>query len=246
MKQGILHIYTGPMGSNKTSKFIERFHTWAYELDNDFAQQKLESLAFKPDVDTRFFGAQATNQPRIVSRTGMNLSARVLPVFSPNMLIDYIQEHEEKTDRSVGLIAIDEVQFYDPSVLEELINTFDAKNASTICVPNNTLFLEVIDELKSEGINVLLSALNKSFRGEPWPIIGPLFAHAERIDTLTAKCTYSENSHQCLRDAYYTQRLVHGAPDSYHSPLFKLGSEKQDEEGIAYTARCEKHFSCLK
>ena len=65
--------------------------------------------------------------------------------------------------------------------------------------------------------------------------IAELIAQADRVDLLSAVCTYTENGIKCGCEATKTQRIVDGEPASYASALVLIGASE------AYEARCRKH-----
>lgn len=120
---------------------------------------------------------------------------------------------EEKTD----VVAVDEIQFFDERILY------------------------IANEIASKGKIFIASGLNTDFRGEPFPFlnskrtIAELIAQADRVDLLSAVCTYTENGIKCGCEATKTQRIVDGEPASYASALVLIGASE------AYEARCRKH-----
>ncbi len=112
-------------------------------------------------------------------------------------------------DETVDVVAIDEVQFFDDKVID-------------IC-----------DYLAKNGFRVMVAGLDMDFRGEPFGVIPTLLTHAEFVTKLTAVCTV------CGSPATRTQRLVNGAPASYHDPIVLVGASE------AYEARCRHHHDVI-
>ncbi|HHX93653.1 MAG TPA: thymidine kinase [Tenericutes bacterium] len=109
----------------------------------------------------------------------------------------------------VEVVAIDEAQFFDKNL-----------------VP-------IVDFLADLGIRVILTGLDKDFRGEPFGIMPELLSHAEKVDKLTAICAV------CGDEATRTQRLINGKPASYYDEIILVGALE------AYEARCRRCHQVL-
>ena len=110
-------------------------------------------------------------------------------------------------DTETDVVAIDEIQFLD----EEAVN--------------------IVTHLADRGIRVIVSGLDKDFRGEPFSFMPRLVASAEYVTKLTAICV------KCGAPATRTQRIVNGKPAKYNDPIVMIGAEE------SYEARCR---SCHK
>ena len=110
-------------------------------------------------------------------------------------------------DLKTEVVVIDEIQFLD-------------EEAVSIC-----------EYLASRGIRVIVSGLDKDFRGEPFSFMPELLAIAEYVTKLTAICVI------CGIPATRTQRIVNGKPARYIDPIVLIGAEE------SYEARCR---SCHK
>lgn len=109
-----------------------------------------------------------------------------------------LQYVQDDTD----IVAIDEVQFLDDQTPD-------------IC-----------EALADRGIRVIVSGLDRNFRGEPFSFMPILLALAEQVDKLTAVCV------KCHAPATRTQRLVNGHPASFNDPIIMIGATE------SYEARC--------
>ncbi|QMS85025.1 thymidine kinase [Candidatus Xianfuyuplasma coldseepsis] len=107
-------------------------------------------------------------------------------------------------DSETDVVAIDEVQFLD-------------EEAVPIC-----------EFLAEKGIRVIVSGLDRDFRGEPFSFMPKLLAIAEYVTKLTAVCVH------CGIPATRTQRIVNGKPARYDDPIVMIGAEE------SYEARCRK------
>jgi thymidine kinase len=190
---GELQIITGCMYAGKTAELQRRIRRQI------IAGRKVQ--LFKPIIDTRYSVTHVTSHDRI--------GIEAIPVGSTAELIAFLKDPD--------VIGIDEVQFFDPSVIG-------------FCLEQVKL-----------GKTVICSALATDFRGEPFRFknsglhIGDLLPHAI-VTSLRAICTFKEDDGTiCGRDADMTQRLIDGKPASPESPLVMVGSMD------AYEARCRKH-----
>ncbi len=137
----------------------------------------------------------------IYSRNG--LSEPAIEIKSSAEILEHIKNYE----KNIEVIAIDEAQFLDQEIID-------------VCLT-----------LESFGFHVIVSGLDKNFKGEPFGYIAQLMIYANKIRKLTAICT------QCGSEADYSQRLINGKPANYDSELILIGDSEN------YEARCLKHFS---
>lgn len=121
--------------------------------------------------------------------------------------ISLAKEIFDYIDEETQVVAIDEIQFLD----EEAV--------------------KIVEFLASKGIRVIVSGLDKEFRGEPFSFMPKLLAIAEYVTKLTAVCV------KCGAPATRTQRIVNGKPAKYNDPIVLIGAQE------AYEARCR---SCHK
>lgn len=110
-------------------------------------------------------------------------------------------------DSETDVVAIDEIQFLD----EEAV--------------------QICEFLAEKGVRVIVSGLDRDFRGEPFSFMPRLLAIAEYVTKLTAICV------KCGIPATRTQRIVNGRPARYDDPIVLIGAEE------SYEARCR---SCHK
>lgn len=121
--------------------------------------------------------------------------------------ISLAKEIFDYVDKETEVVAIDEIQFLD----EEAV--------------------KIVEYLASRGVRVIVSGLDKEFRGEPFSFMPKLLAIAEYVTKLTAVCV------KCGAPATRTQRIVNGKPAKYNDPIVLIGAEE------SYEARCR---SCHK
>jgi len=118
--------------------------------------------------------------------------------------ISQSKEIFEYVNKDTDVVAIDEIQFLD----DEAVN---------IC-----------EYLADKGIRVIVSGLDREFRGEPFTFMPRLLAMAEYVTKLTAVCV------KCGAPATRTQRIVNGKPAKYNDPIVLIGAEE------SYEARCRR------
>ena len=111
---------------------------------------------------------------------------------------EILKNVQEDTD----VVAIDEIQFLD-------------EEAVAIC-----------EYLADQGKRVIVSGLDRDFRGEPFSFMPKLLAIAEDVTKLTAICVV------CHTPATRTQRILNGKPANYTDPIILVGALD------SYEARC--------
>lgn len=168
---GRVELICGSMFSGKTEELIRRLRRAV------IARQKVQ--VYKPLIDTRYHEEQVT------SHNGMGFEAR--PISSAREILTDIGP-------DTTVIAIDEVQFFDPEIIE------------------------VCDELAEQGRRVICAGLDTDFRGVPFGPIPDLMARAELVDKLHAICVV------CGEEASRTQRLINGQPARADDPVVLVGA----------------------
>jgi thymidine kinase len=103
------------------------------------------------------------------------------------------------------VLGVDEAQFFDPDIVD------------------------VLSQMSTRQV-VIVSALDMTYRREPFGSVPILLAIADRVDKLTAVC------HSCGADATLTQRLIDGKPASFGGPTVQVGGLE------SYEARCRGCF----
>ena len=171
--RGSVELVCGSMFSGKTEELIRRLRRAL------IARQTVQ--VYKPLIDTRY------HEERVTSHNGINFQAR--PVASAAEILDHI-------DPDTSVVAIDEVQFFDPFIV-------------VVC-----------DKLADEGKRVICAGLDTDFRGEPFGPIPDLMARAESVDKLHAICVV------CGEDASRTQRLIDGQPAAFDDPVVLVGADE--------------------
>ncbi len=111
----------------------------------------------------------------------------------------------DRLNADTTVVAVDETQFFDPEIVQ------------------------VVQDLASRGIRVLVAGLDMDFRGEPFGPMPALMSMAEDVEKLHAICMV------CGEEASRTQRLVNGKPARRDDPVVIVGASE------LYEARCRQH-----
>ena len=163
---------------------------------NRLTWAKCPFLLFKNPIDVRY----GKDEKYIVSHSGQTMEATLIQ--NPEEIFEHISAYEKETGEDVYAVAIDEIQFFEQEILE------------------------VLELLANRGIRVIVSGLDKDFRGEPFGIMPQLLTKAEEVTKLTSICS------QCGASATRTQRLVNGVPAKYDDPIVLVGAVE------SYEPRC--------
>ncbi|MEM7799601.1 MAG: thymidine kinase [Chloroflexota bacterium] len=170
-QHGRIEIICGSMFSGKTEELIRRIRRAV------IAKQQVQ--VFKPIIDNRY------HVQKVTSHAGSNSDAT--PVETSKEILSKVDPH-------TTVVAIDEIQFFDPDVVQ-------------IC-----------EELADQGKRVICAGLDMDFRGEPFGPMPILMGRAEVVDKLRAICVV------CSAEASRTQRLIDGQPAAYDDPIVMVGA----------------------
>lgn len=154
-KTGWIEVICGSMFSGKTEELIRRIRRAEY------AKQKV--LVFKPAIDDRY------DANSIVSHSQMKAAS--ICISDPDEIFEHL-------DSEVRIIAIDEAQFFPPSIVR------------------------VVNALADRGYRVIVAGLDQDYRGEPFGSIPQLMAVAEYVTKNLAICV------KCGNPANRTQRTI--------------------------------------
>lgn len=143
------------MFSGKTEELMRRIKRAQY------GRQKVQ--VFKPKIDNRYSEdhVQSHDANRILS----------IPVLNAKEILERVEDNTR-------VVGIDEVQFFDDSVIE------------------------VCNKLAYRGIRVICAGLDMDFRGQPFGPMPKLLAVAESVTKLQAVCV------SCGMPASRSQRVV--------------------------------------
>ncbi|NLZ61789.1 MAG: thymidine kinase, partial [Acholeplasmataceae bacterium] len=141
-------------------------------------------------------------KPQIDSRYASNEVVSHNNTRTKSINIAKAKQIMDYVDEDTDVVAIDEIQFMDEDVVE-------------IC-----------EYLADHGIRVIVSGLDRNFRGETFSFMPKLLALAEYVTKLSAICV------KCHTPATRTQRIINGKPASYDDPIILVGVQD------FYEARC--------
>lgn len=173
---GWLEVVCGGMFSGKSEELIRRVRRAM------IAKQQVQ--IFKPDIDTRW------SKNSVGSHSGASLDA--IPVACAGEIL-------QRLDPATKVVAIDEAQFFDDSIVA------------------------VCEELADRGLRVIVACLDMDFRGEPFGPAPLLIAMADQVDKLQAICM------SCGEPATRTQRMINGEYAPYNAPIVVVGAAEMYE-----------------
>ena len=170
INSGWIEVICGNMFSGKTEELIRRLRR---------AQiAKMSTAIFKPRIDSRF------SKDHIVSHNNNKLES--LMISRPNKILKLAKKYE--------VIGIDEVQFFDDSIVE------------------------VCKTLASQNKRIIAAGLDTDYLGQPFGPMPKIMCEADYLDKLRAICVL------CGNPASYTQRtssdhdqVVLGELDKYEA-----------------------------
>ncbi|KDP12148.1 MULTISPECIES: thymidine kinase [Staphylococcus] len=173
---GWIECITGSMFSGKSEELIRRLRRGVY------AKQKV--IVFKPTIDDRY------HKEKIVSHNGNAIEA---------INITEAKEIEQHDLSDVDIIGIDEIQFFDRTVVD------------------------IAQDLAKKGYRVITAGLDMDFKGEPFDPVPEMLAVSEHITKLQAVCAV------CGASSSRTQRLIDGRPAKYDDPIIMVGANESYE-----------------
>ncbi len=156
-KGGWIEIIAGGMFSGKSEELIRRLRRAV------IARQRVQ--VFKPLIDDRY------STEDIVSRDDRRLKAFSVPTAADLLA---------RVEIGVQVVGIDEVQFFDPGVVD-------------VCM-----------QLADAGIRVIAAGLDQDYMRRPFGPMPALLAVAEEVSKMHAVCV------RCRGAAHYSQRVSGG------------------------------------
>lgn len=174
---GRVEVVCGSMFCGKTEELIRRIRRAV------IAKQHVQ--VFKHSLDDRYQGVT-----KVSSHSGQFVEAQ--SITSAEELLPLV-------DNGTTVVAIDEVQFFDVTIVD------------------------VIEELADRDMRVIVAGLDLDFRGEPFGMMPRLLCIAEEVTKLHAICVV------CGESACRTQRLVNGQPANVNDPVILVGADESYE-----------------
>jgi len=184
-KGGWIEVICGSMFSGKSEELIRRVRR------AKIAKQKVK--VFKPYLDDRY------TKDSVSSHNGEKIEA--LRVEKPDEIWNYLSS-------DIQVVAIDEVQFFSPSIVD------------------------VCQELADKGKRVILAGLDQNFKAEPFGPMPQLLAVAEHVSKLHAICVV------CGEEASRSQRIIDGKPAGPESPTILVGASETYEARCRHCYEC--------
>lgn len=109
-------------------------------------------------------------------------------------------------------------------------------------------FIKVVEKLRSEGHLLILSMLDKDFRGESFSFKDYNATSEDLLKNIPDRNKYFlrlARCRVCKQTADYSHRLINGQPAPYFDPLYMIDSEAERQrtgKNYSYEPRCKDHF----
>lgn len=179
---GAIEVICGPMFSGKTEELIRLVKR------AQIGKQRVQ--IFKPAIDIRY------DKEDVVSHSSQSIKAE--PVENA---VDILLRLKDST----RVVAIDEVQFFDESVIT------------------------VVKKLAARGYRVICAGLDLDYKGQPFGPISSLLALATDVKKLKAVCTVcGSEATRSQRLSNIDSRILLGETDLYEARC--LGHYHYDED----------------
>ncbi len=195
-KEARLELIVGTMFGGKSTELIQR--TKRYRIAG------VDVQIFKPSIDTRY------SQEHVTSHDKLQMEA---------VYVHSVQEMTQKTLPSTKVIGIDEVQFFESSVIDACIGYVN------------------------QGKIVIAAGLHKDFRDEYFTFkdniknMSELIRLADEHVFLKAICTAKNcGGDICAQEATRVQRYIDNDVAPYDSPTVLVGGKE------SYAPRCRQHY----
>ena len=176
-RPGWIEVISGVMFSGKSEELIRRVRR------SVIAKKQVQ--VFKSHLDARYAGLYTVS-----SHDGITVEAE--PINSA-------EEIARRLRKDTEVVAVDEAQFLDDSIVETANNLAD------------------------RGMRVILAGTDVDFRGLPFGPMPTLMCIAEIVDKFQAICVV------CGGPATRNQRLVNGKPALWDSPTIMVGGRESYE-----------------
>ncbi|QSO45373.1 thymidine kinase [Alicyclobacillus mengziensis] len=201
---GHLLAITGNMMSGKTEELIARIRTFERVEAIRVQAAKREGTRYKRrKIGVYKHGLDTRySDTEIASHSGQRMQASL--VESAQAL------YEDVIKNGYGIVACDEVQFF----MEKDDDGY--------------VIIKVLAQLLRRRCLVVVSGLDKDFRGMPFGPMGDILALADERVSLTSTCV------RCGAPAVLPQRLINGRPADWNDPIVFPGATE------AYEPRCRR------
>lgn len=180
-------ITSGSMYAGKTTELIRRVR--------NFVLAKRTAAVFQPQIARRFGEDEV-----IMSHDGLRFEA--IHTDNPMEILWYAEMHRP------AVIAVDEAQFYDPSLAE------------------------VAQELANRGHYLIIAGLSQTSEGKPFGIMPTLLAMADNITSVYGICMVcGEPATKPFALRPKTEDVSVGAGDKYEARCRKCWVQGRQERG---------------
>jgi len=185
LQHGQLEVICGPMFSGKTEELLRRIRR------AQIARQRVQ--VFKPALDTRF------GVTTVVSHSAQSMEST--PVNDALDILEFVKD-------STRIVAIDEVQFFAPSIVA------------------------VTQKLVARGLRVIVAGLDLDYLGRPFGSMGELLACADEVAKIQAICTIcGAPASRSQRLSVSKEKILLGEKESYEA---RCRSHFDGEEEVQY------------
>ncbi|MBI3296723.1 MAG: thymidine kinase [Elusimicrobia bacterium] len=168
---GWIEVVCGSMFSGKTQELIRRLRLAT------IARQKV--VTFNSKLDVRY------GRNHIISHDKLKI---------PCIAVSHPREILERVAADTQVVGIDEVHFFDPSVIE------------------------VCEKLADSGRRVIAAGLDQDYRGQPFEVTARLMSVAEFVTKNLAICVVCGNpANRSQRLSPTRKRISVGAADTYEA-----------------------------
>ncbi|MFA4942630.1 MAG: thymidine kinase [Patescibacteria group bacterium] len=193
-RRGNFTLILGNMFAGKTTRLVQL-------LDNQRTYGKSKIFVIKPEIDHRSGTGFIKSSNETFKFPAYDVSTK-----NPERMINVIRNEETEHGSRFTLIAIDEIQFFNPSLFQ------------------------IIDFLLRESYDVIAAGLRLNFRGEPFETstkLTALIENSSNLHILHSLCTI------CGKPAHYPQRIIDGKPAHYDSEIVLVGGKESYEARCA-------------
>lgn len=183
---GVIEVICGPMFSGKTEELIRRVRR------AQIARQKVQ--IFKPAIDNRY------SEKDVVSHSSLSLEGT--PVQNALEILYKVYD-------STRVVAIDEIQFFDETVVK------------------------VVSKLARRGVRVLCAGLDQDYLGRAFGPMPELLAIADVVDKVHAICTVCGSAAtKTHRTSTSKDQVLVGEADSYEARCRAHFDAQENEEDL--------------
>ena len=181
---GKLVLICGPMFAEKTTRLLAE--------GERYAKAGTPILYLKPSIDNRY------SEDEIVTHDNIRVPASIMP---HSLKERYIVERAD-------VILIDEVQFIEPHLIEEIV------------------------ELANEGKIIICAGLDLDYRTEPFEITKKLLAHADEVIKIKGICKCGKDTrYSLLKQNQGVNGIVHlGAAETYEAVCRNCYQKRKEVE----------------